>query len=740
MRSKSKPIGNKPRRAAGHGTASKEARSQLQLTQEHYRAIFEKAAVGITVTDENENIVSWNEFAEVLLGMNRDDLYMKPVSSLYPEAEWRRMRAEGLREKGIQHHMEAKMVRKDGETIDVDLSLTVLKDADGNVTGSIGVMKDISFRKRMEGELWRAEERYRTIFDDSAVAITVTNEDEDIVSWNKSAETLLGMNEPDLLMRPVCSLYPHDEWEKIRAQNIKHEGVQHHLETRIIRKDEETIDVDLSLSVLKGPDGKVTGWIGTFTDISERKKAEEALRESEALSRGMIETAATGIYLLQDGCFKYVNRLLEEISGYASDELVGTRSSDCVHPDDRELARAKAIDALKGRSSLPYEYRIVRKDFDIVWVSERATSIDFGGNRSILGTLMDITENKMAEAESQEYTRHVETLFSISTTVSQTLNLTDLLDSVLGKVLEAVEVEVGGIFLIDAEVDELVLKAYRGFSAHFVQRVGRMKVGRGFAGRAARSGRPVMVGSMSADSRFDPMILKSEGFQSLCAVSIMARGKILGVICVGSHGCREFLDRDVRLLNSIANQTGVAIENAQLYEQTVEIAFTDGLTGLYNRRYFEDQIERELARARRNETPLSVLMLDLDGLKTINDGFGHHAGDALLKELGRIIQANTRASDIAARLGGDEFIILAPDTGSSDACTIGERIKSQVEQCRPNIDGLEMAMSVSVGVASYPTHASEVTELLQSADEAVYSAKRGGKNQLCLADPSNSGS
>ena len=614
MRSESKSIRNKPRRAAGDGTVSKEAHGELQLTREHYREIFEKAAVGITVTDENENIISWNRCAEVLLGMNRDDLYMKPVSSLYPEAEWRR----------------------------------------------------------------------------------------------------------------------------IRAQNVRQKGIQHHLETRIIRKDAETIDVDLSLSVLKGPDGKVTGWIGTITDISERKKAEEALRQSEALSRGMIETAATGIYLLQNGRFKYVNRLLEEISGYASDELVGTCSSDCVHPDDRELARAKAIDALKGRSSLPYEYRIVRKDFDIVWVSERATSIEFGGNRSILGTLMDITENKMAEAESQEYTRHVETLFSISTTVSQTLNLTDLLNSVLEKVLGAVEVDVGGIFLIDAEVHELVLKAYRGFSAHFVQRVARMKVGRGFAGRAALSGRPVMVGSMSADSRFDPMILKTEGFQSLCAVSIMAREKILGVICVGSHGCREFLDRDVRLLNSIANQTGVAIENAQLYEQTAGIAFTDGLTGLYNRRYFEDQIERELARARRNETPLSVLMLDLDGLKTINDGFGHHAGDAFLKELGRIIQANTRASDIAARLGGDEFIILAPDTDSSDACIIGERIQSQVEQCRPNIDGLEVATTVSIGVASYPTHACNVTALLQRADDAVYSAKRGGKNQLCLADPSNS--
>jgi PAS domain S-box-containing protein len=126
--------------------------AQLQLAEERFRTIFENSAVAITVTDENENIVSWNKFAEALLGMGQEDLYMKPVSSLYPDTDWRRIRSQNVRQKGMQHHLETKIIRKDQEIIDVDLSVSVLKGPDGKVTGSIGIMADITERKQMEAE------------------------------------------------------------------------------------------------------------------------------------------------------------------------------------------------------------------------------------------------------------------------------------------------------------------------------------------------------------------------------------------------------------------------------------------------------------------------------------------------------------------------------------------------------------------------------------------------------------
>jgi diguanylate cyclase (GGDEF)-like protein/PAS domain S-box-containing protein len=578
---------------------------------------------------------------------------------------------------------------------------------------------------------------YQTIFENSAVAITVTDENENIVSWNRYAAELLGMDQEDLHMRPVRSLYPDDEWATIRSQNVRQKGIQHHIDTKVIRKDQGVLDIDLSVTVLKGPDGAVTGSIGIMADITDQKKAEEALRRSEEMSRGMIEAAATGMYLLENGRFTYVNRLMEEISGYPSDELIGKHALDCVHPDDREMASRMAVESLEGRSTRPYEFRAIRKDLEVIWVSERVTSIEYGGNRATLGTLMDITDRRRAEVNSQEHTKRVETLLSIGSTVGKTLRLSDLLDSVLGRVFEVMRLSAGAVFLVEKATGDLVLAADRGLPNGIAQQAGRMKTGRGFAGRTALSGKPVVVGSSSADGRFDPVVLEREGLRSLCSVPIMARDEIMGVMTVASAESPDFTEADVRLLSSIAGQVGMAIENAQLYEKTVEIAFTDDLTGLYNRRYLMEQIEREHARALRSGGSLSVVVLDMDGLKGINDRFGHDQGSAFLRDLGRIMKRNTRASDVPARMGGDEFAILAPDASSEDAREIAERLRSEAADCKREIEGWEVGMSISVGIASYPTHASTAEELMTRADEAMYEAKRAGKNQVRVAAASS---
>jgi diguanylate cyclase (GGDEF)-like protein len=186
------------------------------------------------------------------------------------------------------------------------------------------------------------------------------------------------------------------------------------------------------------------------------------------------------------------------------------------------------------------------------------------------------------------------------------------------------------------------------------------------------------------------------------------------------------------MLESISNQIGMAIENARLYERALELAFTDGLTSLYNRRYLMEQIEREFSRAERNKEPLSLIMVDLDGLKEINDRFGHNEGDQFLREVGRIIKVNTRASDVAARWGGDEFMLLTPETDSSRSAKIAERIRTQVEKYRMNVNGREVGITISAGVVSYPAHASGISELIKNADEAMYNAKKCGKNQSCI--------
>jgi len=150
--------------------------SELDGLEEKYKTIFETSAVAITLTDENERIILWNKYTENLLGMNKNDLYMKPVELLYPPEEWRRIRSENVRQKGMQHHLETKMVRKNNEMIDVDISLSVLKNHKGRVIGSVGVVRDITQRKMMELELQIAHEKLEQRVKERTAEILKSNE------------------------------------------------------------------------------------------------------------------------------------------------------------------------------------------------------------------------------------------------------------------------------------------------------------------------------------------------------------------------------------------------------------------------------------------------------------------------------------------------------------------------------------------------------------------------------------
>lgn len=564
--------------------------------------------------------------------------------------------------------------------------------------------------------------------------VMLVNMSGEILYVNKAFEKLLGYKAKELIGTSALKLPTYNRSkDRVKAQGYLKKVIEKSsakpIDMSAINKDGEGIPINFTASVIKDAQGNPKTLVAVIRDVSEQKRAEEALCDSEELARGMLAAATTGIYFLQDGRFLYVNRLFEEISGYTYDELVGKHSLDYVHPDDKETVRTKAIEVLKGQGSSSYEFRFVRKDSGIVWVSDRVTSIQYKGKRSVIGTLMDITERKHAEEEVSRYTKQMEALFNIGATVSQTLNLGELLDSVLDTVLMVTGVEVGGIFLLDKQTSKLLLRAHRGMSPEFARQVQGVTVGDGFIGQVAKSGKPILVEDVSADSKLSWMRKMGDDIQSVAAVPIMAKEKILAVMGVGSRKYRKFPDWEMLMLDTIANQIGMAIENARLYEHAVELAFTDGLTGLYNRRYIMEQIEREFIRAQRSKAPMSLIMVDLDGLKAINDRFGHHEGDGFLKEVAGIVKVNTRASDVAARWGGDEFMLLAPGTDSRSASKIAERIRAQVERYKIQLEGDEVGITISAGIVSYPAHASVVEELLKKVDEAMYNAKRGGKNQ-----------
>jgi len=191
-----------------------------------------------------------------------------------------------------KYHISEPQLQADGKQAWLDANKVPLHDSEGNVVGVLGIYEDVTERRQAERALQIAEERYRTIFENSAVAIMMADDQERLISWNKFTEQLLGMTKDDLHLKPVQSLYPDEAWEKIRTHEVRQKGIQHHLETQMLKKDGETIEVDVSLSVLKDPEGRVTGSIGVIRDITERKEADKKVKEAMEFKSQFISTVS----------------------------------------------------------------------------------------------------------------------------------------------------------------------------------------------------------------------------------------------------------------------------------------------------------------------------------------------------------------------------------------------------------------------------------------------------------------
>jgi diguanylate cyclase (GGDEF)-like protein len=185
---------------------------------------------------------------------------------------------------------------------------------------------------------------------------------------------------------------------------------------------------------------------------------------------------------------------------------------------------------------------------------------------------------------------------------------------------------------------------------------------------------------------------------------------------------------------AVADQVGLAVQNARLHEQTVALSITDPLTGVPNRRHLFEQLQAEIARASRFSTPLSILMIDIDHFKHLNDTAGHSAGDEVLREVCNRLKANLRRVDLLARYGGEEFVVLLPQIGAEEALEVGEKLRKSVADA-PLQHGATQPdgkVTISVGVATMPLHATEQTKLVDSADSALYASKRGGRNTATM--------
>jgi diguanylate cyclase (GGDEF)-like protein len=313
-------------------------------------------------------------------------------------------------------------------------------------------------------------------------------------------------------------------------------------------------------------------------------------------------------------------------------------------------------------------------------------------------------------------------------TSSQDLNKT--LVTIMKRLREVTRAEAWSIYLVDDLTGALVLEKTGGR----VSKGGKpLKLSPDeVAGWVASNGEPVVVGNVSRDKRFSstaPM-LKRMGVKSIMCAPVRVKDRVLGVLeVINKAGGEGFDEEDFHRMMRLVGQAALAVERIMLYQKAEELVVTDDLTKLFNSRYLNSTIETEIIRSKRFHVSVSLIFMDIDYFKYVNDNYGHLVGSKVLIEAGQVLVNTLRRIDVVARYGGDEFVIVLPQTGPHNAKMLAEKLRKRLENhLFLEKDGYNIRITASFGVASYPESAKTKEDLLRLADEAMYWVKHHNRN------------
>ncbi len=410
-------------RAIRYVLERQKAERRCQVAEQRYRAIFENSTVAIMVVDTERSLVSWNPFTERLLGMGRDDLLGRDIRSLYPSSEWQRIRAMSLRCKGMQHHLETKMIRRSGEVIDVDVSLSVVQNLDGSVAGSVGVIRDITERKRVEEALRKSERRFRQVVGDTREWIWEVDAEGVYTYASPVVETILGYTVEEILgTKHLHDFFHPDDAEQLRARSreiFARKDVFREFRARSIRKDGAVVWLLRSAVPILGENGRLLGYRGGDTDITERMRSDEILDRKQRNLEAIFDAAPLGMLLVDEELHVVrANDTIRQMSGKGYPNLIhydvcqalacvrSAAFSECGGPTrscegcslrnliSTTLASGPAIRGVEIRPALNGDDESSRP-----WLSVSVEPVNIDEGKHVLVALNDVTDRKQAEEE-----------------------------------------------------------------------------------------------------------------------------------------------------------------------------------------------------------------------------------------------------------------------------------------------------------------------------------------------------
>lgn len=493
-------------------------------------------------------------------------------------------------------------------------------------------------------------------------------------------------------------------------------------------------------------------------EIKDREHAEMELRASEIRYRSLFEQTHDAVFILDlKGHHLEANQRAADILGYTAKEMKTLSINETSAEKEKSL---EIIKRLVAEEYIPtYERLFRKKDGQILFTEVNAELVrdSLGNPLHIQSVVRDISRRKQAEEKLLRQNEYLSNLHQITLDLLGRQKTQTLLNNIVQYAMLLVDAHHGYIFLPDG--DSLVLSAA---TQGFIHNIGNRepKPGKGVLGRVWQT-KEIFIVENYSEWEFRDTAYDHENLRAVAGIPIKTGSNIIGVLeVVNTKSPRIFTHEELKILTRFALLTALVLDNAQLLDSAKheiaertrkelilqthvseieqlqmelrEQALRDPLTGLYNRRYLGEAIEREILSAKRDNIPLSVIVTDIDHFKAINDTCGHQVGDTFLLAIANILKTNSRSSDIVCRFGGEEFLMVLPGTPLEAAVKRAEEIREKCMQIAIYHEGKTLQATMSFGVATYPDHGWEAEEIIIKADKGLYKSKENGRNLVTV--------
>jgi diguanylate cyclase (GGDEF)-like protein/PAS domain S-box-containing protein len=520
-----------------------------------------------------------------------------------------------------------------------------------------------------------------------------------------------------------------------------------------MRKNLREIPIEIALSPVKIPSGVI--FTNIIRDLTIRKEAEEQIR----LQSVALESAANGILITDcNGYIQWVSPAFTKMMGYSSDDVRGKNPRIF----NSGLVPQNVFDNLWKtiQSGNVWHGELINRRKDGKIITEEQTIAPVRDNSGkiahYIAIKQDISERKRSEEALSKRSDQIATLNRVMQALSSTLDISKVLDTILREIQEIVPYNSASVWLCKDNNIEII--ADRGFleSESIIGTTFPISSDDAPNTQVVRTRKPLIVGdAYSSYSSFQTGSLAKYMIRGWMGVPMVIGDRVIGMLAFNKKELDYYTQEQSQFALAFAAQAAIAIENARLYtdaqkelaekikaeekslvlqKELEEQAIRDSLTGLYNRRFLDETLSRELSRAERDKYSVSVVMLDLDHFKVFNDTYGHDVGDMMLKQLGKLLTSQVRAGDIACRFGGEEFVVVMPKASLSVARQRANDWRQRFESQILIFEGDVLNATLSAGVSVYPMHGTTSEEIIRKADQAMYAAKAAGRNMVITAE------